>query len=160
NALASWVIVIPGRSRKPRGDPLGRPVATNEGEAVPRPYRAPTAPAPRSGTVRAWLALLMLRDTGLLDHGGPFAHVALDALRHLVRRAASHLHAELSRLLLRIGSRQHRVDRGGEDLDDFPGRRGRSGNAVPAHDLEVLDTALIDGWDLGQIGCSFRAGGG
>src|SRR5258707_1634626 len=39
---------------------------------------------------------VMLRNAGLLDYRRPFGDVALHALRHRLRGAAAHLHAQLA----------------------------------------------------------------
>src|SRR5262245_13942514 len=63
----------------------------------------------------------------LLHYRRPFGHVAFYALRHRLRCAATHFHAQLAYLLLDIGTRQDLVDGPGENIDDRLGasQRGR-----------------------------------
>src|SRR4051812_29860700 len=79
-----------------------------------------------------------LRDAGLLDDGGPFGDVVLQARGHLFRRAAAHLHAERLCLVLDVRLRNDVVDRAGEGLDGLLRGRGRYRDPVPARDLVVL----------------------
>jgi len=108
----------------------------------------------------AGMLSVMLRNAGLLDYRRPFGEVGLHALRHRLRCAAAHLHAQHAYLLLHIGIRQDLVDGPGQDLDDRLERRSGHGNAVPTHDLKVLDTASLDRRNGRQIGRSLSAGGG
>src|ERR1700744_1524911 len=103
---------------------------------------------------------LLLLDAGLLDHRAPFGDVVFHTPVHLGGRRALHVHAEVLGALLdrRIG--QQIVDAFAHGFDDGLRRAGGPRYSVPAHDLDSLEAALIDGRHVWEIGAALETCGG